>query len=174
MDNPFREPAPQWGDPQGQARCGLRDHEEDGLEDLRTVDDLTLRLDELAAGLTDPDCDLDDLAEIEEELVAARRQELIPYLERHLAAAVEAGDWYARHVLARILAETAGRTSLEALLRAYSRDLGDDQDSLSTTLHVLAQEDPAAAREILLPCAVATMRTSAGRRSGCSLRPRTR
>ncbi|MER7512061.1 HEAT repeat domain-containing protein [Streptomyces lavendulae] len=126
----------------------------DGLEDLRTVDDLTPRLDELAAGLTDPDCDLDDLAEIEEELVAARRQELIPYLERHLAAAVEAGDWYARHVLARILAATAGRTSLEALLRAYSRDLGDDQDSLSTTLHVLAQEDPAAAREILLPCAV--------------------
>ncbi|MFF7614595.1 HEAT repeat domain-containing protein [Streptomyces lavendulae] len=119
------------------------------------MDDLTLRLDELAAGLTDPDCDLDDLAEIEEELVAARRQELIPYLERHLAAAVEAGDWYARHVLARILAETDGRTSLEALLRAYSRDLGDDQDSLSTTLHVLAQEDPAAAaREILLPCAV--------------------
>lgn len=124
------------------------------MEDQRAVGDLTLRLDELAAGLTDPDCDLDDLAEIEEELVAARRRELIPYVEGHLAAAVEAGDWYARHVLARILAETAGHTSLAALLRAYSRDLGDDQDSLSTTLHVLAQEDPAAAREILLPCAV--------------------
>ncbi|MFD3675640.1 HEAT repeat domain-containing protein [Streptomyces sp. NPDC058613] len=57
-------------------------------------------------------------------------------------------------MLARILAETAGHASLAALLRAYSRDLGDDQDSLSTTLHVLAQEDPAAAREVLLPCAV--------------------
>ncbi|MFF3217029.1 HEAT repeat domain-containing protein [Streptomyces sp. NPDC002886] len=57
-------------------------------------------------------------------------------------------------MLARILAETAGHTSLVALLRAYSRNLGDDQDSLSTTLHVLAQEHPAAAREILLPCAV--------------------
>ncbi|MEU9717399.1 HEAT repeat domain-containing protein [Streptomyces sp. NPDC047976] len=115
--------------------------------------DLVPRLDELAAGLADPDCDLDDLAEIEEELVAAQRQELIPHVERHLAKAVEAGNWYARHVLARILAETAGRTALAALLRAYSRDLGDDQDSLSTTLHVLAQENPAAAREILLPCA---------------------
>ncbi|MFF4262725.1 HEAT repeat domain-containing protein [Streptomyces virginiae] len=124
------------------------------MEDRRAAEDLTLRLDELAAGLMDPDCDLDDLADIEEELVAARRRELIPYLERHLAAAVEAGNWYARHVLARILAETAGRTSLAALLRAFSRDLGDDQDSLSTTIHELAQEDPTAAREILLPCAV--------------------
>ncbi len=102
----------------------------------------------------DPDGDLDDLAEIEEELVAARRRELIPYVKRHLAAAVEAENWYARHVLARILAETAGLTALAALLRAYSRDLGDDQDSLSTTLHVLAQEHPTAAREIILPCAV--------------------
>ncbi|MFD9569023.1 HEAT repeat domain-containing protein [Streptomyces sp. NPDC059982] len=121
------------------------------MEEPRPTGDLMLRLAELAAGLADPDTDLDDLAEIEEELVAARRQELIPYLEGHLAAAVEAGDRYARHVLARILAETAGRTSLAALLRAHSRDLGDDQDSLSTTLHVLARKDPAAAREVLLP-----------------------
>ncbi|WP_405787141.1 HEAT repeat domain-containing protein [Streptomyces sp. NBC_00029] len=124
------------------------------MEDQPAADNLVLRLDELAAGLTDPDCDLDDLAEIEEELVAARRRELIPYLEQHLAAAVEAGNWYARHVFARILAETAGHTSLAALLRAYSRNLGDDQDSLSTTLHVLVKEHPAAARRILLPCAV--------------------
>ncbi|MER6443669.1 HEAT repeat domain-containing protein [Streptomyces venezuelae] len=124
------------------------------MEEQQATDDPTVRLDELAAGLMDPDCDLDDLAEIEEELVAARRWELIPDVERHLAAAVEAGNWYARHVLARILAETAGHTAFAALLRAYSRDLGDDQDSLSTTLHVLAQEHPAAAREILLPYAV--------------------
>ncbi|MER7927427.1 HEAT repeat domain-containing protein [Streptomyces sp. NPDC096057] len=124
------------------------------MEDRQAAGDLTLRLYELAAGLTDPDSDLDDRAEIEEELVAARRRELIPHLERHLATAVEAGNWYARHVLARILAETAGRTSLAALLRAYSCDLGDDQDSLSTRLHVFAKEDSAAAREILLPCAV--------------------
>ncbi|WP_328786622.1 MULTISPECIES: HEAT repeat domain-containing protein [unclassified Streptomyces] len=154
LDNPFREAASQQGDPQGQARCGLKDHEEDGLGNHRAADGQTLRLDELAAGLMDPDGDLDDLAEIEEELVTARRRELIPYVERHLEAAVQAGNWYARHVLARILAETAGHTSLAALLRAYSRDLGDDQDSLSTTLHVLVQEHPAAAREILLPCAV--------------------
>ncbi|MFH9969533.1 hypothetical protein ACH4PR_51325 [Streptomyces mirabilis] len=73
------------------------------MEDQRAACDLTLRLDELAAGLMDPYCDLDDLAGIEEELVAAQRRELIPHVEGHLAAAVEAGNWYARHVLARIL-----------------------------------------------------------------------
>ncbi|MFJ4871379.1 hypothetical protein [Streptomyces sp. NPDC088757] len=87
------------------------------MEGQRAADDLALRLDELAAGLTDPDCDLDDLAKIEEELIAVQRRELIPHLERHLAAAVEAGNWYARHVLARILAETADHTSLAALLQ---------------------------------------------------------
>ncbi|MEV7729635.1 HEAT repeat domain-containing protein [Streptomyces sp. NPDC087917] len=124
------------------------------MENRWATGDLIIRLDELAAGLTDPDCDLDDLAAIENKLIAARRRELIPSLEAHLAAAVESGGWYARHVLAGILAKTAGRTSLAALVRAYSRDLGDDQDSLSTSLYVLAQEDPAAARDILLPHAV--------------------
>ncbi|WAZ26442.1 HEAT repeat domain-containing protein [Streptomyces cinnabarinus] len=123
------------------------------MDDARSASDLTVRLDELAAGLADPDCDVDALAEIEEQLIAARQRELVPYLEAHLTAAVEAGSWYARHVLARILAETAGRTSLAALLRAYARDLGDDQDSLATTLYVCAQEDPSSAREILVPCA---------------------
>ncbi|MGW1536924.1 HEAT repeat domain-containing protein [Streptomyces aureus] len=123
------------------------------MDDERPASDLTVRLDELATGLVDPDCDVDALEEIEDELIAARQQELIPCVEAHLTAAVESGSWYARHVLARILAETAGRTSMAALLHAYSRDLGDDQDSLSTTLYVFAQEDPPAAREVLLPCA---------------------
>ncbi|MFE1949312.1 HEAT repeat domain-containing protein [Streptomyces sp. NPDC059524] len=124
------------------------------MRDDRDTGALSLRLDELAAGLADPERDLDDLARVEEELMAARERMLIPYLERHLESAVESGDWYARHVFARILAETAGATSLDSLLRAYSRDLGDDQDSLSTTLHVLARQDAAAARDILLPYAV--------------------
>lgn len=132
---------------------GLKDHEEDGLDDQRSASELNVRLDELAAGLADPDCDIDALADIEEQLIAARQRELIPSLEVHLAAAVEAGSWYGRHVLARILAETAGRTSLATLLHAFSRDLGDDQDSLTTTLYVFAQEDPAAAREFLVPYA---------------------
>ncbi|MFB6672942.1 HEAT repeat domain-containing protein [Streptomyces sp. NPDC056390] len=123
------------------------------MDDKRSASDLTVRLDELAAGLADPDCDVDTLEEIEEQLITAQQRELIPYMEAHLAAAVEAGNWYGRHVLARILAETAGRTSVAALLRAYARNLGDDQDSLATTLYVFAQQDPPAAREILLSCA---------------------
>ncbi|MFE5633999.1 HEAT repeat domain-containing protein [Streptomyces sp. NPDC056543] len=124
------------------------------MDEQRSAGGLALRLKELADGLADPDRDLDGLAAIEAEFVTARRRELIPSIEAYLAAVVEAGDWYARHVLARILAKTASRTSLASLLRAYSRDLGDDQNSLSTTLYVLAREDPAAAREILLPYAV--------------------
>ncbi|MFD8287817.1 hypothetical protein ACFV2B_06250 [Streptomyces lavendulae] len=68
------------------------------MEDQRAAGDLTRRLDELAVGLADPDGDLDDLAEIEEELAAARRRELIPFVEARLAAAVEAGNWYARPI----------------------------------------------------------------------------
>ncbi|MFF3214428.1 hypothetical protein ACFYYB_27685 [Streptomyces sp. NPDC002886] len=81
---------------------------------------------------------------------------------------MEAGNWYARHVLARILAKTAGHSSLAALLRAYSHDLDDDQGSLSTTLYVFAQEEPAVALEILCYAPLATMRTFVGRQSGCS------
>ncbi|MFD7447172.1 HEAT repeat domain-containing protein [Streptomyces sp. NPDC059909] len=123
------------------------------MGEQQSANGLTARLEELAVGLADPDCDIDALAELEEELLAAREPELIPRLEEHLVAAVEARNWYARHVLAGILAETAGRSSLPVLLRAFCRDLGDDQDSLSTTLYVFAQEDPVAARGILVPWA---------------------
>ncbi|OIJ69749.1 HEAT repeat domain-containing protein [Streptomyces mangrovisoli] len=115
------------------------------------MDHAVVRLDRLAAELAAPDSDLDALAEIEEELAAARDAELVPRLELHLAAAVESGSWYARCVLARILADTAGRAALPTLLRAFSRDLGDDQDSLATELTVFAREDPTAARDLLLP-----------------------
>jgi HEAT repeat protein len=111
------------------------------------------RLSALATELADPDCDVNALADEEDTLVAARDPELIPHLETHLDAAVAARNGYARHVLARILAETAGRASLPTLLRAFSRDLGDDQDSLSTQLTIFAREDPAAARAVLLPWA---------------------
>lgn len=114
---------------------------------------VTAHLDALAAALADPDCDVDAWAEVERELLNTRDPDLIPHLRAHLANAVEAGNWYARSVLAGILAETAGRTAMPDLLQAYSRDLGDDQDSLSTTLHTFATEDPAAARGVLVPWA---------------------
>jgi len=123
------------------------------MEDQRSACDLNALLDELAVGLADLDCDLDALRDVEEQLTAARQAALIPRLEAHLEAAVGAGNWYARSVLAGILAETAGGASMAVLLRAWSRNLGDDQDSLTTTLSVFAQEDPVAARRILVPWA---------------------
>ncbi|MFF3214429.1 hypothetical protein ACFYYB_27690 [Streptomyces sp. NPDC002886] len=57
----------------GRLGAGLKGMRRTGLEDHRAADDLTPRLDELAAGLSDPDCDLDHLAEIKEELAAAGR-----------------------------------------------------------------------------------------------------
>ncbi|MEU9456244.1 HEAT repeat domain-containing protein [Streptomyces sp. NPDC048277] len=121
------------------------------MEDQGSGNDLSALLDDLAVGLADPDCDVDALHDVEEQLVAAQQAALIPRLEAHLEAAVQAGNWYGRCVLARILATTAGRSCLATLLRAFSRDLGDDQDDLTTTLVVFAQEDPVAARSILVP-----------------------
>ncbi|MFF3950466.1 HEAT repeat domain-containing protein [Streptomyces sp. NPDC001902] len=108
-------------------------------------------LEALATGLADPDADLDALHVLEGRVLAARAAALVPALEAHLAAAVEARGWYARAVLAGILVHTAGRASLPALLRAHARDLGDDQDSLTAQLTRLAEEDPASARALLLP-----------------------
>ncbi|WP_326572122.1 HEAT repeat domain-containing protein [Actinacidiphila glaucinigra] len=108
-------------------------------------------LEALATGLADPDADLDALDVLEARVLAARDAALVPALEAHLAAAAEARGWYARAVLARILVRTAGRAALPALLRAHARDLGDDQDSLTTELTCLAEEDPASARALLLP-----------------------
>lgn len=63
---------------------------------------------------------------------------------------MDARNWYARVVLAGLLARTAGRASLPALLRAHARDLGDDQDLLTTDLTVLVRQDSTSARELLL------------------------
>ncbi|MER6572676.1 HEAT repeat domain-containing protein [Streptomyces sp. NPDC001093] len=125
------------------------------MADQRSANDLSALLDDLAVGLADPDCDLDALHGMEEQLVAAQQTALIPRLEAHLEAALQAGNWYGRCVLARILAKTAGRVAPATLLRAHSRDLGDDQDDLTTTLSVFAREDPVAARSILVSWAEA-------------------
>ncbi|MEV7025790.1 HEAT repeat domain-containing protein [Kitasatospora sp. NPDC093558] len=133
------------------------------MRDL-SADDQTVLLDELAAGLLDPDGDLDEVLAIESHLTGTLRADLAPRLEAHLATAVNAGNWYARAVLAGLLAETAGRSSLPVLLRAWSRDLGDDQDGLTTMITILAQDDPAAARRTLLPwteCTDADLRRAA-------------
>jgi HEAT repeat protein len=117
------------------------------------VSNTATQLDTLAAALADPDSDLDQIADLEDELVAARDTGLVPRLQEHLAGAVDARNWYGRHVLCNILAATAGSKALPELLRAFAHDLGDDQDSLSAILTDFARQDRAYARSIVLPWA---------------------
>ncbi|WP_266579483.1 hypothetical protein [Streptomyces sp. NBC_00365] len=56
-------------------------------------------------------------------------------------------------MLCTILAATAGSRALPELLRAFARDLGDDQGSLSAILTDFAHQDRAYARSIVLPWA---------------------
>ncbi|MBK3562161.1 HEAT repeat domain-containing protein [Streptomyces sp. MBT62] len=114
------------------------------------MSDTAAQLDALAAELADPDCDFDRIEALESELLTARDTDLIPRLQEHLAGAVQAGNGYGRHVLSHILAATAGSRALPELLRAFARDLGDDQDSLTATVTVLARQDRAHARSIIL------------------------
>lgn len=117
------------------------------------MSDTAAQLDTLAAALADPDSDLDRIADLERELLAARDRDLIPRLQEHLVGAVDAGNGYGRHVLSGILAATAGSRGLPELLWAFAHDLGDDQDSLTATLADFARQDRAYTRGIILPWA---------------------
>lgn len=117
----------------------------------RQADSPASLLDALVSELADPDGDFDVLDEIVARLKAAWEPGLVPALERFLTAAVDARHWYARHVLAMLLADVAGREALPELLGAWCRDLGDDQDSLTAAIVELSCEDPPAARRIVVP-----------------------
>lgn len=108
-------------------------------------------LDVLVSELADADCDFDVLDETVQQVKAVWEPRLVPRLERALTAAVDARDWYARHVLAMLLADVAGRGALPELLGAWCRDLGDDQDSLTAVIVELSREDPPTARRIVVP-----------------------
>jgi hypothetical protein len=68
------------------------------------VSNTATQLGTLAAALTDPDSDLAQIADLEDELVAARDTGLIPRPQEHRAGALDAGNSYGRHVLCNILA----------------------------------------------------------------------
>ncbi|MCF2534064.1 hypothetical protein [Yinghuangia soli] len=108
-------------------------------------------LDALARELSDLELEFDDLVDLVERLETAWEPALRPLLEQHLAAAVDAGNWYARDELAAVLAHVTGPDCLPLVLRAWSRDLGDDKDSLTTTVLELACEEPDIARSTIIP-----------------------
>lgn len=123
--------------------------DDDALCGQGSVDDVN----ELVQLLLGEDLDFDQIEERVVGVVGASDESLQPVLEGHLGNFVDAGDWYARDVIARVLHETCGVEALPALLMAMARDLGDDQDSLAGMVVESFHADRDAARSAAVECA---------------------
>jgi HEAT repeat protein len=91
----------------------------------------------------------DDYEDIEPTLTALTEcgdRTLVPLLEAALDRFLDDDNFYGRDLVARVLAGIDGPSALPVLLRASARDLGDDQDGLSTEIVGLLQADRAAGR----------------------------
>jgi hypothetical protein len=89
------------------------------------VSNTAAQLDTLAAALAGPDSDLDQIADLEDELVAARDTGLVPRLREHLAGAVNARNWYGRHVLPNRATSTPGQRRPGFRRQSPQRDGGN-------------------------------------------------
>jgi HEAT repeat protein len=98
------------------------------------------------------------------QLAASGDLSLMQRLHEALEQFLREENFYGRDLIADILAGIAGTAALPELLRASSRDLGDDQDGLQSEIIDLLQADPAGARAAVLD-AVASG-TSELRRTG--------
>ena len=123
--------------------------DDDALRGQGAVDDVS----ELVQLLLGEDLDFDQIEECVVGVVNASDATLQPVLERHLDNFVDAGDWYARDVIARVMYEICEVGALPALLKAMARDLGDDKDSLAGMVVDLFHADREAARSVALGCA---------------------
>jgi len=94
--------------------------------------------------------DYEDIAPVVKALESSGDSSLVPRLHQALDQFLDDGNFYGRDLIAAILAGIQGPAALPALLRASSRDLGDDQDSLQAEITDLLRSDQAAARAIVL------------------------
>ncbi|MFJ9693835.1 HEAT repeat domain-containing protein [Kitasatospora sp. NPDC101183] len=108
-------------------------------------------LDHLLALLLDVDPDFDESIALADELAACGDLSLVPAVEAALEEALAAGEFFARDLIAGVLAGLNGPDALPVLLRASARDLGDDQDSLLAEVVDLFAQYPGAARAAALP-----------------------
>lgn len=113
-------------------------------------------VDELVRLLAVDDLDFDRIDTLADRIRSSADATLQPVLERHLADLLDAGNWFGRDEIARLLYELCGLAALPALLRASARDLGDDQDNLSSWIVDLFHTDRAAARSAVLDCLAST------------------
>lgn len=101
---------------------------------------------QLVATVDDPEDDSTEAYELVAELVAAGDRTLLPALTAQLDAYLDEGHFYGRDVIADVLAGLFGAEALPLLVRASSRDLGDDQDGLATTIIDVVETDRERAR----------------------------
>ena len=94
--------------------------------------------------------DYEDIAPVVTALATCGDVALVPRLHEALNQFLDEGNFYGRDLIAGILAGIQGTAALAVLLRASSRDLGDDQDSLQTEIIELLHTDPAAGRRTAL------------------------
>ena len=106
------------------------------------------KVEALLAQIGDPEDDstlaYDLVAELSEE-----DQELVPELKRALWNFLKTQNFHGRDVLADALAAIQGVEALPALLKVSTYDLGDDQDTLQSTIIDVMSLDTARARLIL-------------------------
>jgi HEAT repeat protein len=96
------------------------------------------------------DGDYEGIAPVVKALESSGDASLVPRLHQALDQFLDEGNFYGRDLMAAILAGIQGPAALPALLRASSRDLGDDQDSLQAEITDLLRTDQAAARAVVL------------------------
>jgi len=110
----------------------------------------------------------DDYDEVEPTLTALAAcgdRTLSPRLHEALDRFLDDGNFYGRDLTAAVLAGIEGVAALPRLLRASARDLGDDQDGLTTEITELLHADRAAGRSVAIEFATAD--TPDLRRVGC-------
>ncbi|GIG00154.1 HEAT repeat domain-containing protein [Catellatospora citrea] len=97
--------------------------------------------------------DYHDIAPTLAALSACGDSALVPRLHEELDRFLNEENFYGRDLIASILAGIDGIAALGTLLRASSRDLGDDQDSLSAEIVDLLRTDQETARLTVLELA---------------------
>ncbi|MEV0396379.1 hypothetical protein [Polymorphospora rubra] len=97
---------------------------------------------------------------------------LVPLLHQALDRFLDDGNFYGRDLIADILASSQEVAALPVLLRASSRDLGDDQDTLSALIIDLMDQERVAARVTVLEFAASHVRARRRGRADCRTRGR--
>jgi hypothetical protein len=107
------------------------------------------KVDELLRYIDDPDDDSTLAYQVVDEIAASGDTSLLPRLTAELRRFLDTGDFYGRDVIADTLAGLGGIDVLPLLIEASARDLGDDQDTLQSTVLELMWTDKRRAGAIL-------------------------